>query len=145
MDLMSEIATELNNTESIHQGIVEHRASKIAERGEYVAPRNEIEVEIAKIWEEVLEVDKIGIKDNIFELGGESIKAIQILSRVRAKFETDISLAVLFDGELTVEKLAQVTEESIFNSFDVDLLSEELAKIENMSEDELEALLKGEF
>lgn len=144
MDTMSEIALILNNTDCIHQEIVRFRASKITERKEYVAPRNEIEEEIAKIWEEVLEVDHIGIYDSIFELGGESIKAIQILSRVRVQFETELSLTVLFEGELTVEKLAKATEESILNSFDEDLLNKELAEIENMSEEEIEALLSAE-
>lgn len=144
-DLIAEIATDLNTTEKIHKAIVSERNSNVGERAEYAPPTNEMEEKIVKIWEEILEVDKIGINDSIFSLGGESIKAIQILSRVRDEFETDISLAVLFEGELTVARLAEATQDSILSSFDEDLLSGELEAIENMSDEEIEALLNGEI
>ncbi|MDP4147631.1 MAG: non-ribosomal peptide synthetase, partial [Bacillota bacterium] len=47
---------------------------------EYIAPRNEIEEKIAKVWSEVLGVETIGIDDNFFALGGHSLKAIQVVS-----------------------------------------------------------------
>lgn len=47
----------------------------------YVAPRNEIEKCLCDIWQEVLHVDKIGINDNFFKVGGDSIIAIQVLSK----------------------------------------------------------------
>ncbi|OPY29541.1 MAG: 3-hydroxypropionyl-coenzyme A synthetase [Methanobacterium sp. PtaU1.Bin242] len=50
----------------------------------YVAPRNEIEEKLVKIWQEILKVDKIGIKDDFFSLGGDSIKAIQVSSRLNS-------------------------------------------------------------
>ena len=144
-DIIEEIASELNTTERIHKAIADHRSSNMGERAEYVAPTNEIEEKIVQIWSEILEVDHIGIHDSIFQLGGESIKAIQILSRVREEFDIDISLAVLFEGELTVARLADATQECILNSFDEDVLASELEAIENMSEEELEALLNGEI
>ncbi len=51
---------------------------------EYEAPRNEIEKRLAQIWQEVLEVKNIGINDNFFALGGDSIKAIQVLTRLQS-------------------------------------------------------------
>lgn len=59
--------------------------------GEYKAPRNEAEERMVLIWEEILGVNKIGIKDNFFFRGGDSIKAIQICSRLReASFELEV-------------------------------------------------------
>ncbi|WP_255668414.1 type I polyketide synthase [Brevibacillus daliensis] len=58
----------------------------------YEAPRNEIEEVIAKVWEVTLGSNPIGINDDFFQLGGDSIKAIQLISRARAKgysFEVD--------------------------------------------------------
>ncbi|MGI4836841.1 MAG: non-ribosomal peptide synthase/polyketide synthase [Janthinobacterium lividum] len=49
----------------------------------YVAPRSELEQQIAAIWAEVLKVEKIGLTDNFFELGGDSIISIQVVSRAR--------------------------------------------------------------
>ena len=51
----------------------------------YVAPRNDIEEKLCKIWEEVLGIDKVGIKDDFFKLGGHSIKLMQVLSMMHAQ------------------------------------------------------------
>jgi len=48
-----------------------------------VAPRNEVEAQLAEIWQQVLGVKQIGVHDNFFELGGDSILSIQVISRAR--------------------------------------------------------------
>ncbi|HXC71874.1 MAG TPA: condensation domain-containing protein [Pyrinomonadaceae bacterium] len=73
----------------------------------YIAPRNAIEEGLAKIWAEILGMQGIGIHDNYFELGGDSLLATQMFSRIRQAFSVDISLEkVLFNqtiGELARE------------------------------------------
>ncbi|WP_246028063.1 condensation domain-containing protein, partial [Paenibacillus xylaniclasticus] len=49
---------------------------------EYVAPRTEAEELLTAIWQEVLGIERVGIEDNFFDLGGDSIKAIQVSSRL---------------------------------------------------------------
>jgi amino acid adenylation domain-containing protein/non-ribosomal peptide synthase protein (TIGR01720 family) len=51
--------------------------------GKHVAPRNDAEAELARIWAEVLGVDRVGVEDDFFELGGDSILSIQVVSRAR--------------------------------------------------------------
>ena len=51
--------------------------------GEYIAPRNEIEQNLADIWCEVLKLDKVGIEDDFFRIGGDSILSIQLVSKMR--------------------------------------------------------------
>ncbi|MGY0034997.1 amino acid adenylation domain-containing protein [Pedobacter sp. NJ-S-72] len=51
--------------------------------GTYTAPRNEQEIVLAGIWQDLLHIPKVGIYDNFFELGGDSIITIQVVSRVR--------------------------------------------------------------
>ena len=63
---------------------------------EFVAPSNEIEEKLALIWSEVLKKDKVGIKDSFFEMGGNSLKAIQITSRIRKEFNCTIDVAALY-------------------------------------------------
>ncbi len=63
----------------------------------YVAPRNEIEQQIANIWQTLLGIETIGIHDNFFELGGHSLLAVQIISRMRAAFGVDLPLINLFE------------------------------------------------
>ncbi len=71
-----------------------YRAALIAN---YVAPRNELESQIADIWVEVLELERVGIYDNFFELGGYSLLAIQIVSRLRQSLQIEILLPNLFE------------------------------------------------
>jgi amino acid adenylation domain-containing protein len=52
---------------------------------EYVAPRNEVEAVLAAVWAEVLGVERVGVCDNFFGLGGDSILAIQLVSRLRRR------------------------------------------------------------
>ncbi|MCA1676826.1 MAG: condensation domain-containing protein, partial [Actinobacteria bacterium] len=52
-------------------------------RGGYVAPRTESEKVVAKIWADVLGLDRVGVEDNFFELGGDSILSLQVVSRTR--------------------------------------------------------------
>ena len=51
--------------------------------GVYVAPRSPQEEALARIWSEVLRVERVGVYDNFFELGGHSLLATQVISRVR--------------------------------------------------------------
>lgn len=55
-----------------------------AEDTDYVAPRNDIERTLSDIWSDLIGVDKIGVHDNFFEIGGDSIVSIQVISRARA-------------------------------------------------------------
>jgi len=65
----------------------------------YVAPRNEVEEKVTKIWEEVLGLPKnsIGIEDNFFRLGGDSIISIQIVSRLRERLDLLVNLKDIFN------------------------------------------------
>lgn len=58
---------------------------------EYVAPRNETEFAVIKVFEEILGMERIGIKDNFYELGGDSIKSIRVISKLR---ELNLELTV---------------------------------------------------
>ena len=72
---------------------------------EYIAPRNETEEKLAAIWEEVLEEEKVGMKDNFFALGGNSIKAIKLLTFINKTFEVDINITDVFN-DTTIENIA---------------------------------------
>ncbi|MBX4267619.1 amino acid adenylation domain-containing protein, partial [Clostridium estertheticum] len=62
---------------------------------EYVAPRNKIEEKLIKVWAEVLGVERIGIDDDFFTLGGDSIKAIQVCARL-GRYNLKITVSELF-------------------------------------------------
>lgn len=72
----------------------------------YLAPRNEIEQSLVDIWKQVVGIDRIGVHDDFFELGGDSLLAVQIISRARETFEMDLPLTNLFERP-TVAFLAE--------------------------------------
>jgi acyl-CoA synthetase (AMP-forming)/AMP-acid ligase II/acyl carrier protein len=72
----------------------------------FVMPRNEIERSIAMIWQEVLNVETVGIHDNFFDLGGHSLLAVKAHSRLQEVFKRDISMVELFKYP-TVSALAK--------------------------------------
>ena len=72
----------------------------------YVAPRNELEEKIARIWAEVLGVERVGVDDNFFDLGGHSLLVVQVHSRLREAFGVEVSIVELFKNP-TVGSLAQ--------------------------------------
>ncbi len=70
----------------------------------YVAPRNEMERTIASAWQEVLKVEKVGIHDNFFDLGGHSLMTTQLHSRLRDAFAIDLPLRHLFEATTVAEQ-----------------------------------------
>jgi amino acid adenylation domain-containing protein/non-ribosomal peptide synthase protein (TIGR01720 family)/FkbM family methyltransferase len=72
---------------------------------EYVEARTPIEELAVGIYEEVLRLDRVGIRDNFFEIGGHSLLAMQVISRVRDTFRVEIEVRSIFE-EPTVEGLA---------------------------------------
>jgi acyl-CoA synthetase (AMP-forming)/AMP-acid ligase II/acyl carrier protein len=73
----------------------------------YVAPRTPVERKLVEIWSELLDVERIGVRDNFFDLGGHSLVATRLLSRVRASFDAEVTMRSFFDGP-TVEALARL-------------------------------------
>ena len=77
----------------------------------YVAPRTPVEEKLAAMWCEVLTVAKVGIHDNFFtQLGGHSLTATQLFSRIRKVFEIELPIRKLFEGP-TIAQLAECVEE----------------------------------
>ncbi|WNZ08509.1 non-ribosomal peptide synthetase [Streptomyces sp. 11x1] len=73
----------------------------------YEAPRNAVEETIANVWAEVLEVERVGIHDEFFALGGNSLLSVRAASRLRQALGIRLSLRVLFDSP-TVAALAEL-------------------------------------
>src|SRR5690606_2064818 len=68
-----------------------------------VAPTNEEEVVICEIWQEYLDVDKVGILDNFFSLGGDSLKAIGLISKINERLSSSLTIADIYSS-LTIKE-----------------------------------------
>ncbi|MGK9269330.1 amino acid adenylation domain-containing protein [Bacillus inaquosorum] len=102
-------------------GKLDQKALPEPDKHDYIAddisPRNEIEKVMAEIWEELLDVEELGVSANFFELGGDSIKALQVCARLKQRgFETTVR--EMFEhqtlGELSarVRKAVHVIDQS---------------------------------
>ena len=76
-----------------------------------VAPRNEVELKLAKIWEEVFGLRDIGVEDDFFNLGGHSLLGLQIVSRIGKTFDKKLPLSAIFQAR-NIAKLAAVLREA---------------------------------
>jgi acyl carrier protein len=79
------------------------------EAGEYRAPRNMLERSLAEIWAQVLRIDRVGIRDNFFDLGGHSLSGITLVSMVSERFKVDLPVAAMFRYP-TVRQMANAVE-----------------------------------
>ena len=73
----------------------------------FIAPRDDLELQLAHIWEEVLGVRPVGVRDNFFELGGNSLQAVRLFALIEKRLGKKLPLTTVFLGA-TVEHLAGV-------------------------------------
>ncbi|MFT5822226.1 MAG: amino acid adenylation domain-containing protein [Crocinitomix sp.] len=86
---------------------------------EYVAPRNEVEEKLIKIWENILEQKNIGIKDDFFALGGHSIKAMNIWQAIQSEFSIQINMKDVF-VKSTIELIGEEVTRKIWIQKSID-------------------------
>ncbi|KZN77721.1 hypothetical protein N477_11370, partial [Pseudoalteromonas luteoviolacea H33-S] len=65
--------------------------------GEYIAPRTETEKTLCRIWQEVLGLERVGISDNFFDLGGHSLLVTKLVARIGEVFEVTLALREVFE------------------------------------------------
>ncbi len=73
-----------------------------------VAPRNDVEQQLTSIWQDLLHLDSIGIEDDFFALGGNSLLAIRVISRVRKLLQVELPLHDLFQSPTIAGLAARV-------------------------------------
>ncbi|MGD2092758.1 MAG: amino acid adenylation domain-containing protein [Candidatus Aminicenantes bacterium] len=86
----------------------------------YTAPRNLLEKRLTEVWQEILAVDRIGIDDHFFQMGGHSLKAIILISRLNKAFHVEVPLRQIFAAP-TIRGLAAYIEskkQGFFTSID---------------------------
>jgi acyl carrier protein len=98
----------------------------------YEAPRNETEQALVEIWQVQLGIDKIGIHDNFFDLGGHSLMALKVSAAIESRWQCRISLPKFFEKPTIAELATVVLEETLLsqslNNDDLLALLEEVTK-----------------
>lgn len=105
----------------------------------YVAPRTALEETVAKIWANVLGLERVGVEDDFFALGGHSLLATQVVAQVRTDLAVDLPLHSLF----TSPTVASLSEEivALMGAAEGDETAKLVAELEGLSDEEAEQLL----
>jgi len=77
---------------------------------DYRPPRNRLELQLTKIWEALLKVERVGVKDNFFDVGGHSLLAVRLLAQVNQATRRNLPLVSVFQAP-TVEQMAKLVHE----------------------------------
>ena len=115
----------------------DHRARATTE---YVAPRTPTEEALVAMWCGLLHLERVGVEDNFFDLGGHSLVATRLLAQVRERFGVDLQLAEFF-RDPTVTTLAGDVDRALLEASEAADLEETLARIEALDEEEARSLL----
>jgi acyl carrier protein len=92
-----------------------HQVESVQPR-QYQAPETPTEVALAEMWTEVLKLDRVGISDDFFEVGGNSLSATRLVARINRAFDTSIPVRKVFERK-TVADLALLIEETIIAEY----------------------------
>jgi len=88
-------------------------------------PRDEVEQQVARVWEDALELEEVGINESFARLGGHSLLAVRIVTQLRKAFQIDLPVRALFDTPTVAELAAHIKERLVA---DIAALSEEEAQ-----------------
>lgn len=132
--LIRHIATRLADPTSISKAIAAWRPSQ--QRGDdgYIAPRTAIERALAEMWSTLLRIDKVGAEDNFFALGGQSLVAMQIVSRIHDSFGLEFSLWDFLSAKNLSEQAHRI-ETLLLEQAQEDDLDALLADLEKLGDD----------
>ncbi|MBT9265316.1 amino acid adenylation domain-containing protein [Pseudomonas sp. MG-9] len=95
-------ALPLNNNGKLDRSALPRVAAGAGQR-EFVAPAPGLEMQLAQIWQAVLQVERVGREDNFFELGGHSLLVLQVISRVRQQLQLELPVSSLFSAATLAE------------------------------------------
>jgi acyl carrier protein len=109
----------------------------------YVAPRTPLEELVCASWCDVLNLHRVGIHDNFFDIGGHSLRATQVVSRIREMLDVEIPLRALFESP-TVSGLTIAIVQGLAARADaglLDVMLDELYEMERLPQDEVQRIL----
>jgi acyl transferase domain-containing protein/acyl carrier protein len=133
-----------NKLEAVLEGFKQSKVSGPASnyprpnlRVAYAVPTTETQETITQLWRDLLGVKEIGIHDNFLELGGDSLMATRLISRMKDVFHQDMPVRLVFEAS-TIFELARAVDEATGRSAETDEMNEMMKMLEQLSEEEVE-------
>jgi len=125
----------LTNAKVDRRLLPEPNNARPALEASFSAPSGDVETRLAEIWQELLGVEQIGIDDNFFDLGGHSLIASQLISRVIQVFHLELPIEALFEAP-TIAEMALVIDRYHGNPASDAVVARLLEQVEAMTEEE---------
>jgi FkbH-like protein len=136
---LATIAESLRDVPSIHdrfaQTRMRHSAVPIA-----IPPRTPVETAVAAIFCDLLGLDEISVHDSFFNLGGHSLIAMQVLSRLNAEFDAELTPTLLFTSSFTVTELADTLVQQQLKKMSSDDINQIFQKLSELTDEQAENL-----
>ena len=107
---------------------------------EFIDASTPTELRLAKLWQDCLKIKRIGVHDNFFDLGGHSLLAAQLIRQIKQTFQATVDLGLFFSSPSIFEQSALI-DSQIKLGDETSELANDLDALENMTEQEVEALL----
>ena len=107
-------------------------------------PSSPLEAKVAEIWGRALGVENLGVDDDFFLLGGSSLVGLQILSEMRGELDVELPLRSFFEARTVAGVVEVVGAERAKAAAEAEHMADLLAEIENLSDEEVAALLEAE-
>lgn len=138
---------ELRKEQAIHLSAhvgSEQATQELYERpeleAEFIDATTPTELRLAKLWQDCLKIKRIGVHDNFFDLGGHSLLAAQLIRQIKHTFQATVDLGLFFSAPSIAEQSALIDSQLKVGD-DASDLAIDLDALENMTEQEVEALL----
>ncbi|MCG5442010.1 amino acid adenylation domain-containing protein [Micromonospora sp. NIE79] len=106
-------------------------APAVAATDGFLAPRTDAEALVAEVYADVLQVEKVGVLDDFFALGGNSLRGMRAMARIRAEVDVELPMRALFSSPVVADLAAQIEQQIA-------------AELDELSETEVAALLVAE-
>src|SRR5262249_34111562 len=107
-----------------------------------VPPQTPTEATLAAIWRDVLQLERVGIHDNFFEVGGHSLKATQLMAHVRQRFGVELAVQHGFSAP-TINNMAAVVDDALLAQASSAQLNDLLDLLDGMDEESAQAALRA--
>jgi amino acid adenylation domain-containing protein len=108
----------------------------------YVEPRTALEGDIARVWQDLLHLDQVGVEDNFFDLGGHSILAMQVVNKLREQHSIDLPVKAFFQFPTIARMAGSLESQRSARQAEANRVMEIIDRIKTLSSQEAKALLE---
>lgn len=137
--MVERIATTLTDPSAVRAAVLAGHRGPAA-----TGVEDPIEARVMQIWAELLAVRPATPEDNFFALGGQSLQLVQFMARVREVFAVELPVDLLFTPAFTVAEVSREIRRRQLDGADETELTDLLAELDRLSDDEIELLLAEE-